>query len=112
MSSQPSPLPFSLRKHLAVVGHLDDLPDEAQEDLAAILVAVDDSPLWHSSSIDPTILLLECMWTAGDSLAQWEHEITVDAELRHRVREALPRHLVEIHAEMQSRLDRNQSPPW
>lgn len=108
MNQSSTPLPFSLRKHLADVGHLDDLSDEAREELAAILVAIDDSPLRLSLSIDPDALLRECMEAERDPFAQWIHELTVDAGLRQEVRECLPRRLVEVHTEMHARLIRHQ----
>lgn len=109
MNQSTSPLPFSLRKHLADVGHLGELPDDARHELAAILVAVDDSPLRSSLAVDPDALLRECSAAEVDPFAQWVHELTVDAGLRHRVHECLPRRLVEVHAEMHARLQHSQN---
>lgn len=111
MNQSTTPLPFSLRKHLAEGGHIVELPDEAQEELAAILAAVDETPLRASLTIDPDELLRECTAAEADPFAQWVHEVTVDAALRQGVRECLPERLVSVHAEMQARLHRSQSHP-
>lgn len=111
MQQSSSPLPFSLREYLAGGGDIVELPDEAQEELAAIVAAVDDSPLRSSLTIDADVLLRECTAAECDPFAQWVHEVTVDAALRHRVHESLPRRLVEVAVEMQARLHRSQSRP-